>query len=243
MADLGDVGRDLAGDGAGALDDADDLVADGAPAVVDLLLEDVDALDEDCARVVYDLADKTSEHVRLGKTKGRAADIEGTLETDHAASAGIWRRGEGREPEGARHVLSQPATPWQNLRRHFGASRGLSGPTSPESGSGATYLRGGCGRRLGPIVDRGCSWPIPPPSPSPSLFPPPTPCLAAGEALQFCCLRARPSPPSPSTRRTMRASRTQPRSTSALRVPRARSHAIAVNHRTMADHLRKYEAL
>ena len=48
MADLGDVGRNLAGDGAGALDDADDLVADGAPAVVDLLLEDVDALDEEC---------------------------------------------------------------------------------------------------------------------------------------------------------------------------------------------------
>lgn len=56
LADLGRGGGGLAGDGAGALDDADDLVADATPAVVDLLLEDVDALDEECPGVVYDLS-------------------------------------------------------------------------------------------------------------------------------------------------------------------------------------------
>lgn len=55
LADLGRGGGGLAGDGARTLDNADDLVADAAPAVVDLLLEDVDALDEECPRVVYDL--------------------------------------------------------------------------------------------------------------------------------------------------------------------------------------------
>ena len=48
LADLGRGGGGLAGDGARTFDDADDLVADAAPAVVDLLLEDVDALDEEC---------------------------------------------------------------------------------------------------------------------------------------------------------------------------------------------------
>jgi hypothetical protein len=40
-------------DGPGALDDADDLVADAAPAVVDFVFEHVDALYEERARVVY----------------------------------------------------------------------------------------------------------------------------------------------------------------------------------------------
>ena len=47
LADLCGRGGCLARDWTGTLDDADDLVADGAPAVVDLLLEDVDALDEE----------------------------------------------------------------------------------------------------------------------------------------------------------------------------------------------------
>ena len=58
LADLGRGGRGLARDGASAFDDTDDLVADAAPAVVDFLLEDVDALDEECPRVVYDLSNK-----------------------------------------------------------------------------------------------------------------------------------------------------------------------------------------
>ena len=48
MADLRCRSRGLARDGASAFDDTDDLVADAAPAVVDLLIEDVDALDEEC---------------------------------------------------------------------------------------------------------------------------------------------------------------------------------------------------
>ena len=55
LTDLGRGGGGLARDGASAFDDTDDLVADAAPAVVDFLLEDVDALDEECPRVVYDL--------------------------------------------------------------------------------------------------------------------------------------------------------------------------------------------
>ena len=55
LADLGRRGRGLDRDGASAFDDTDDLVADAAPAVVDFLFEDVDALDQQCARVVYDL--------------------------------------------------------------------------------------------------------------------------------------------------------------------------------------------
>lgn len=54
-ADLEHVGNGLraGGDGPGALYDADDLVADAAPAVVDFIFEHVDAFDEECARVVY----------------------------------------------------------------------------------------------------------------------------------------------------------------------------------------------
>ena len=48
--------------------DADNLVADGAPTIVDLLPEDVDALDEECSRVVYDL---------LGCGKGRLGGHDG----------------------------------------------------------------------------------------------------------------------------------------------------------------------
>ena len=55
LADLRRGGGGLTRDGARTFDDTDDLVADAAPAVVDLLLEDVDALDEECPRVVYDL--------------------------------------------------------------------------------------------------------------------------------------------------------------------------------------------
>ena len=55
LADPGRRGRGLARDGASAFDDTDDLVADAAPAVVDLLLEDVDALDEEGAGVVDNL--------------------------------------------------------------------------------------------------------------------------------------------------------------------------------------------
>lgn len=53
--DLEHVGDGLrtGGDGPGALYDADDFVADGAPAVVNFIFEHVDALDEQCARVVY----------------------------------------------------------------------------------------------------------------------------------------------------------------------------------------------
>ena len=51
----------MARDGASAFDDTDDLVADAAPAVVDFLLEDVDALDEECPRVVYDLSNKEAK--------------------------------------------------------------------------------------------------------------------------------------------------------------------------------------
>lgn len=47
--DGGGGGGSRGGDGPRGFDDADDFVADGAPAVVDLLLEDVDALDEDRA--------------------------------------------------------------------------------------------------------------------------------------------------------------------------------------------------
>jgi hypothetical protein len=56
-ADFEHVGNGLRawGDGPGALYDADDLVAHGAPTVVDFIFEHVDALDEQCARVVYDL--------------------------------------------------------------------------------------------------------------------------------------------------------------------------------------------
>lgn len=42
-------------DWACAFYDADDLVSNRTPAVVDLLLEDVDALDQERSRVVYDL--------------------------------------------------------------------------------------------------------------------------------------------------------------------------------------------
>ena len=49
LADLGGGGRCLARDGPGTLHDADNLVADATPAVVDLLLQDVDALDEECS--------------------------------------------------------------------------------------------------------------------------------------------------------------------------------------------------
>ena len=45
----------VGGDGPRALDDADDFVADAAPSVVHFVFEDVDALDEERARVVYDL--------------------------------------------------------------------------------------------------------------------------------------------------------------------------------------------
>ena len=70
LADLGRGGGGLASDGAGALDDADDLVADAAPAVVDLLLEDVDALDEECSRVVYDLQEEECVNGGACRTEG-----------------------------------------------------------------------------------------------------------------------------------------------------------------------------
>lgn len=43
------------GDGSGTLDDADNLIADSSPAVVDFVLEDVDTFDEQRSRVVDDL--------------------------------------------------------------------------------------------------------------------------------------------------------------------------------------------
>lgn len=49
LADLGGRSGSLARDGTSAPYDAHDLVADAAPAVVDLLLEDIDALDEECS--------------------------------------------------------------------------------------------------------------------------------------------------------------------------------------------------
>lgn len=42
-----------------AFDDADDLVSDAPPAVVDFVFEHVDALDDERARVVYDLSVQT----------------------------------------------------------------------------------------------------------------------------------------------------------------------------------------
>ena len=74
LADLGCRSRGLAGDGASAFDDTDDLVTDAAPAVVDFLLQDVDALDEDGPRVVYDL-----EEARKRCTNGERAARTRTL--------------------------------------------------------------------------------------------------------------------------------------------------------------------
>ena len=74
LADLGRGGRGLARDWASAFDDTDDLVADAAPAVVDFLLQDVDALDEDGPRVVYDL-----EEARKRCTNGERAARTRTL--------------------------------------------------------------------------------------------------------------------------------------------------------------------
>lgn len=61
------------GDGPRTLHDADDLVADAAPAVVDLIFENVDALDEERPRVIYDLS--FLHPIRARAKIGTRADI------------------------------------------------------------------------------------------------------------------------------------------------------------------------
>ena len=59
LADLDGVDGGLAGgrNWASLLDNTDNFITDGAVTVVDLVLEDVDALDEEGARVVNDLSE------------------------------------------------------------------------------------------------------------------------------------------------------------------------------------------
>lgn len=64
------------------LDHTDNFVTDAAPAIVDFLLQDVDALDEDSPRVVDDLE-------KFGKRQRESSgitDIERALEANHPRS-------------------------------------------------------------------------------------------------------------------------------------------------------------
>ena len=83
LADLGRGGRGLARDWASAFDDTDDFVTYTSPAVVHFVLEDVDTLDEECSRVVYDLyitggSDEYMLMLRIASTH-----IESSFESDH----------------------------------------------------------------------------------------------------------------------------------------------------------------
>ena len=65
------------------LDDADNLVANAAPAVVDLLFEDVDTLDEECSRVVYDLCITGGSDEYMLMLRIASTHIESSFESDH----------------------------------------------------------------------------------------------------------------------------------------------------------------
>ena len=70
-------------DGTRPLDDADDFVTDGAPTVVDFLLEDVDTLDEECSRVVYDLCITGGSDEYMLMLRIASTHIESSFESDH----------------------------------------------------------------------------------------------------------------------------------------------------------------